>query len=264
MVSREGKVFIVKGVKRKDLESAECAMEGLSDRTSGGGLPKRTGDNSTINAGFYSRADQEFYQKLGVNWDLRVVNKSYEWVEKAVVFRPELRNWQSSVRDGLLEAGVDPITGLVCVERILLASSSPYSGSKQSAMKQLPMSYLLPPLLALCFHSEPSFTTLSHCGYPDGEDYWATLCRFTPFESSLCDQCTYAAFTQKESTFKEARDERVSVSKRKPLFRKIAASSTKELIISIPLRTPSVLRSGIFISPERDSDQESKVTSGLG
>lgn len=64
--------------------------------------------------------------------------------------------------------------------------------------------------------------------------------------------------------FKEARDERVSVSKRKPLFRKIAASSTKELIISIPLITPSVLRSGIFISPERDSDQESKVTSGLG
>ena len=34
-VAREGKVFIVKGVKRKDLESAECAMEGLSDRTSG-------------------------------------------------------------------------------------------------------------------------------------------------------------------------------------------------------------------------------------
>ena len=29
---------------------------------------------------------------------------------------------------------------------------------------------------SLSFHSEPSFTTLSHCGYPDGEDYWATLC----------------------------------------------------------------------------------------
>ncbi|KAL0281818.1 UNVERIFIED_CONTAM: (R)-mandelonitrile lyase-like [Sesamum radiatum] len=148
---------------------------------------QETGDNSTINAGFYSRADQEFYHKLGVNWDLRVVNKSYEWVEKAVVFRPELRNWQSSVRDGLLEAGVDPYNGFslvgtkiggstfdgsgrrhsaadllnyenpvnikvavyASVERILLASSSPYSGSKQSAMKQLPMSYLLPPLLAL-------------------------------------------------------------------------------------------------------------------
>lgn len=24
------------------------------------------------------------------------------------MFRPELRNWQSSVRDGLLKAGVDP------------------------------------------------------------------------------------------------------------------------------------------------------------
>ncbi|KAK4420204.1 (R)-mandelonitrile lyase-like [Sesamum alatum] len=119
---------------------------------------------STINVGFYSRADHEFYQKFGVNWDLRVVNK-----------------------DGLLEAGVDPYNGFslvgtkiggstfdgsgrrhsaadllnyenpvnikvavyASVERILLSSSSPYSGSKQSAMKQLPMSYLLPPLLAL-------------------------------------------------------------------------------------------------------------------
>ena len=64
-----------------------------------------------INASFYSRADQQFYQKSGVNLDLRVVNEPYEWVEKTVVFRPELRNWQSSVRDGLLEAGVDPYKG---------------------------------------------------------------------------------------------------------------------------------------------------------
>jgi hypothetical protein len=54
------------------------------------------GGNSSINAGFYSGADQQFYQKSG--WDLRVVNEPYEWVEKAVVFRPELRNWQSLVR----------------------------------------------------------------------------------------------------------------------------------------------------------------------
>jgi (R)-mandelonitrile lyase len=110
-----------------------------------------------------------------VNWDLRVVNQSYEWVERAIVFRPELKNWQSAVRDGLLEAGVDPYNGVTLdhsvgtkiggstfdssgrrhsaadllsyakasnirvavyasVERILLASSSPYSGSKQSAI----------------------------------------------------------------------------------------------------------------------------------
>lgn len=39
------------------------------------------------------------------------MNQSYEWVERAVVFRPELQNWQSAVRDGLFEAGVDPYNG---------------------------------------------------------------------------------------------------------------------------------------------------------
>ena len=39
-----------------------------------------------INANFYNRADLVFYQKSGVNWDLRVVNESYKWVEKAIVF----------------------------------------------------------------------------------------------------------------------------------------------------------------------------------
>ncbi|KAI3474552.1 hypothetical protein Pfo_029469 [Paulownia fortunei] len=94
---------------------------------------QRTGDNSTINAGFYSRADQEFYHKLGVNWDLRVVNKSYEWVEKAVVFRPELRNWQSSVRDGLLEAGVDPYKGFSLVGTKIGGSTFDGSGRRHSA-----------------------------------------------------------------------------------------------------------------------------------
>ena len=83
--------------------------------TSEDGVPNARGrvlgGSSAINAGFYSRADQEFYGRSGVNWDLRVVNQSYEWVERAIVFRPELKNWQSAVRDGLLEAGVDPYNG---------------------------------------------------------------------------------------------------------------------------------------------------------
>lgn len=54
----------------------------------------------SINAGFYSRADPYFYQRSGINWDLTIVNQSYEWVEKEVVFRPEIRSWQSAVRDG--------------------------------------------------------------------------------------------------------------------------------------------------------------------
>lgn len=37
-----------------------------------------------------------------------MVNQSYEWIEKAIVFRP---NWQSAVRDALLEAGIDPYHG---------------------------------------------------------------------------------------------------------------------------------------------------------
>ncbi|CAI9106281.1 OLC1v1005403C1 [Oldenlandia corymbosa var. corymbosa] len=69
------------------------------------------GGSSAINAGFYSRADAEFFRASGMHWDLRVVNKSYEWVEKAIVFRPELKNWQSAVRDGFLEAGIGPYNG---------------------------------------------------------------------------------------------------------------------------------------------------------
>ncbi|XWS20789.1 hypothetical protein CRYUN_Cryun31cG0132700 [Craigia yunnanensis] len=69
------------------------------------------GGSSAINAGFYSRADPEFYESSGVNWDLSLVNQSYQWVERGVVFRPELKNWQSAVRDGLIEAGVDPYNG---------------------------------------------------------------------------------------------------------------------------------------------------------
>ncbi|KAG6390768.1 hypothetical protein SASPL_148513 [Salvia splendens] len=83
--------------------------------TSEDGVPNARGrvlgGSSAINAGFYSRADPQFYAKSGIDWDLRMVNQSYEWVEKAIVFRPELRLWQSAVRDALLEAGIDPYHG---------------------------------------------------------------------------------------------------------------------------------------------------------
>lgn len=39
------------------------------------------------------------------------MNQSYEWVEKAIVFRPNLKNWQSAVRDGMVEAGINPYNG---------------------------------------------------------------------------------------------------------------------------------------------------------
>ncbi|KAH7659754.1 mandelonitrile lyase protein [Dioscorea alata] len=76
------------------------------------------GGSSAINAGFYSRAHLGFFHGSGVDpgglsieWDMAMVNESYEWVERAVTFRPELRSWQSAVRDGLLEANVTPYNG---------------------------------------------------------------------------------------------------------------------------------------------------------
>ncbi|KAL7113940.1 hypothetical protein ACP275_04G090500 [Erythranthe tilingii] len=83
--------------------------------TSEDGVPNARGrvlgGSSAINAGFYSRADPDFYARSGINWDLPTVNQSYKWVENAVVFRPDLNNWQSAVRDALLEAGIYPYNG---------------------------------------------------------------------------------------------------------------------------------------------------------
>ncbi|KAL8551084.1 hypothetical protein ACS0TY_000241 [Phlomoides rotata] len=44
------------------------------------------GGGSAINAGFYSRASVEYLEEVG--WDPQLVNKSYKWVERKVVFRP--------------------------------------------------------------------------------------------------------------------------------------------------------------------------------
>ncbi|KAL8551095.1 hypothetical protein ACS0TY_000248 [Phlomoides rotata] len=67
------------------------------------------GGGSAINAGFYSRASREYVEEVG--WDPRLVKESYEWVERKVVFRPQVVGWQAAVRDGLLEAGVSPDNG---------------------------------------------------------------------------------------------------------------------------------------------------------
>ncbi|XP_039010982.1 protein HOTHEAD-like isoform X2 [Hibiscus syriacus] len=67
------------------------------------------GGGSCLNAGFYTRASTDFVKQAG--WDGRLVNESYQWVEKLVAFEPPLGQWQSAVRDGLLEAGVLPFNG---------------------------------------------------------------------------------------------------------------------------------------------------------
>eukprot|EP00268_Persea_americana_P007321 TRINITY_DN12711_c0_g1_i5.p1 TRINITY_DN12711_c0_g1~~TRINITY_DN12711_c0_g1_i5.p1 ORF type:complete len:578 (+),score=76.90 TRINITY_DN12711_c0_g1_i5:584-2317(+) len=67
------------------------------------------GGGTCLNAGFYTHADPEFVQKAGLDLDL--VNKSYQWAEKVVAFEPPMLQWQSAVRDGLLEVGLLPNNG---------------------------------------------------------------------------------------------------------------------------------------------------------
>ncbi|KAK7829761.1 protein HOTHEAD [Quercus suber] len=67
------------------------------------------GGGSCLNAGFYTRAAPYYVREVG--WDGRLANESYEWVERVVAFEPPVKQWQSAVRDGLLEAGVLPFNG---------------------------------------------------------------------------------------------------------------------------------------------------------
>ena len=67
------------------------------------------GGGSCLNAGFYTRAAADYVEAVG--WDSGMVKESYEWVEKVVAFEPPMLQWQSAVRDGLLEVGVVPYNG---------------------------------------------------------------------------------------------------------------------------------------------------------
>ncbi|XP_059276064.1 protein HOTHEAD [Lycium ferocissimum] len=67
------------------------------------------GGASCLNAGFYSRAGTKYVSRVG--WDGKLVNESYVWVENKVAFQPPVQQWQSAVRDGLVESGVVPYNG---------------------------------------------------------------------------------------------------------------------------------------------------------
>uniref|UniRef100_A0A453J6X6 Glucose-methanol-choline oxidoreductase N-terminal domain-containing protein n=1 Tax=Aegilops tauschii subsp. strangulata TaxID=200361 RepID=A0A453J6X6_AEGTS len=67
------------------------------------------GGGSCLNAGFYTRASSEYVRAAG--WDARLVNASYRWVERELVFRPDVPRWQGALREGLLQAGVTPDNG---------------------------------------------------------------------------------------------------------------------------------------------------------
>lgn len=67
------------------------------------------GGGSCLNAGFYTRAGTSYVAAAG--WNGRLVNESYEWVERVVAFQPAVLEWQSAVKEGLVEVGVLPDNG---------------------------------------------------------------------------------------------------------------------------------------------------------
>ncbi|KAJ4746767.1 Glucose-methanol-choline (GMC) oxidoreductase family protein [Rhynchospora pubera] len=67
------------------------------------------GGGSCLNAGFYTRASLKYVQNAG--WNQALVNESYRWVEETVAFEPMVQQWQSALRDGLIEVGVGPYNG---------------------------------------------------------------------------------------------------------------------------------------------------------
>ncbi|XP_022738006.1 protein HOTHEAD-like [Durio zibethinus] len=67
------------------------------------------GGGTVINGGFYSHAETVFLGEAGL--DESLVNDSYRWVEKKLVFEPAVLQWKSAMRDGLVEAGVLPYNG---------------------------------------------------------------------------------------------------------------------------------------------------------
>ncbi|CAL9165247.1 unnamed protein product, partial [Musa hybrid cultivar] len=67
------------------------------------------GGGTCINAGFYSRASAQEVREMG--WDVELVNRSYRWVEEEVASEPQLIQWTSALKEGLLHAGVTPYNG---------------------------------------------------------------------------------------------------------------------------------------------------------
>ncbi|KAI3692666.1 hypothetical protein L6452_32487 [Arctium lappa] len=72
--------------------------------------PRVLGGGTCINAGFYTRAEDRFYTEAGLT-DANLIEESYQYAEKVMVFEPVLGGWQTALRAAMLEAGVTPDNG---------------------------------------------------------------------------------------------------------------------------------------------------------
>lgn len=72
--------------------------------------PRALGGGTTINAGFYTRGEEQFLTEARLT-DADLIQDSYEWTEKVLVYEPVLSAWISALKASLLEAGVVPDNG---------------------------------------------------------------------------------------------------------------------------------------------------------
>ncbi|XP_027362600.1 protein HOTHEAD-like [Abrus precatorius] len=97
------------GVALSDTSPSSPAQRFISEDGVINSRARVLGGGTCLNAGFYTRASPHYVREAG--WEERLVNESYEWVERVVAFEPIMRQWQSAVRDGLLEVGIVPYNG---------------------------------------------------------------------------------------------------------------------------------------------------------
>lgn len=97
------------GAALSDLSSTSPSQRFISEDGVISARARVLGGASCLNAGFYTRAATAYVADAG--WEQRLVNESYDWVEKVVAFEPPIKEWQSAVRDGLVEVGVLPYNG---------------------------------------------------------------------------------------------------------------------------------------------------------
>lgn len=97
------------GAALSDLSDSSPSQRFISEDGVINARARVLGGGSCLNAGFYTRAAPSYVSAVG--WDGKLANESYQWVEKVVAFEPPMLEWQSAVRDGLIEAGVLPYNG---------------------------------------------------------------------------------------------------------------------------------------------------------
>ncbi|XP_044434197.1 uncharacterized protein [Triticum aestivum] len=168
--------------------SSEDGVPNVRARVLGGG--------TAINAGFYSRAHPGWFHGHGEDaevpdWDMRLVNSSYEWVEQELTFQPEVHGWQAAVRAALLEANVTPWNGFT-VEHVtgtkIGATTFDASGRRHSAADLL--AFARPGRLHVAVRAAVTRVIINPID-PGHDQRWQRLasCTRTVFSSSTMPCC---------------------------------------------------------------------------